>query len=166
MRFRLPLICLAIVVTILAILPAVSVADDSHDRTQFGHDITVGSGEQVSDVTCFGCSVRIRGHVDSDVTVFGGSVIVEDQGEIGGDTTTFGGGVRLRDESKIDGDVTVFGGRLQRDPSATIGGDVTNFSSPLWLVLIVALPLTIFGALIAFVIWIVRLVVRPAEAVA
>ena len=28
-------------------------AEGSHDRTQFGHDVTVGSDEKVAEVTCF-----------------------------------------------------------------------------------------------------------------
>src|SRR5581483_12049243 len=31
------------------------------ERTQFGHDISVGAGEEVAEVTCFGCNVHIRG---------------------------------------------------------------------------------------------------------
>jgi len=70
-------------------------AEGSHDRTQFGHDVTVGSDEKVAEVTCFACSVRVRGRVDGDVTTFGGSVVVERDATVGGDTTAFGGDVRL-----------------------------------------------------------------------
>ena len=61
-------------------------ADGSHDRTQFGHDVFVGADEQVSEVTCFGCSVHVRGHVDGDVTTFGGAIVVEEFGDVGGDS--------------------------------------------------------------------------------
>lgn len=103
-------------------------ADGSHDRTQFGHDISIGPGEEATEVTCFGCRVRVRGHVASDVTTFGGSIVVEDQGEVDSDTTSFGGDVRLSKRGKVAGDVTVFGGSVQRDPDASVGGDITNFS--------------------------------------
>ena len=66
-----------------------------HERTQFGHDISVGANEEVAEVTCFGCNVRVRGKVQGDATVFGGSILVEDQGQVGGDTTSFGGDIRL-----------------------------------------------------------------------
>jgi len=141
-------------------------ADGSHDRTQFGHNISIGPGEEATEVTCFGCSVRVRGHVTSDVTTFGGSIVVEDQGEIGGDAVTFGGAVRLDKQAKVQGDVTVFGGQLHRDASATVRGDVTNFSGGGWLVLIFGLPLMMLGAVIAFVIWLVRRLTRPALPVA
>jgi hypothetical protein len=131
-------------------------ADGAHDRTQFGRDINIGPGEEASDATCFGCSVRVRGHVEGDVTTFGGNVVVEDQGEINGDTTTFGGNVRLEKGIKVNGGVTVFGGRLYRDSTASIGGDVTNFSGSAWLVLIFGLPLILLGAFIALIVWLVR----------
>jgi hypothetical protein len=137
-------------------------ADGSHERTQFGRDIVVGPNEEVSDATCFGCSVRIRGHVTGDVTTFGGGVVLEDQGEIAGDTTTFGGNIRLSRGVKINGDVTVFGGRLRRDPEATIHGDVANFGGPIWLFVIFGLPLVILGAFIALIVWLVRRLLRPA----
>ena len=154
--FRLSLLTLIIAVSSAAF------ADGSAERTQFGRDIVVGPNEEVSDATCFGCSVRIRGHVTGDVTTFGGSVVLEDQGEIAGDTTTFGGNLRLSKGTKINGDVTVFGGRLHRDPEATIHGDLTNFGGPIWLFVIFGLPLLILGTFIALIVWLIRRLLRPA----
>lgn len=135
-------------------------AESSHDRTQFGHNITVGPGEEVSQVTCFGCSVRVQGHVAGDVTTFGGGVVVEGQGQIGGDLTSFGGNLRLEQEATIGGDVTVFGGHIRRDDSAKIGGDVSTFAGTYWLLLIFGLPFVILGAFIALVVWIIRMVMH------
>jgi hypothetical protein len=162
MAFRMRLlarlsICLLFIVT----LSSMAVAEGSHDRTQFGHDITIGPDEEATDVTCFGCSVRVRGHVTSDVTTFGGGVVVEDQGEIGGDTTTFGGNVRLDRGAEVSGDVTVFGGRVHQDAGATVGGDVTNFGGTIWLILVFAIPLAMLAGLVLLIVWIVRLVTRP-----
>ena len=70
-------------------------ADGDHDRTQVGSNIIIGADEEVSEATCFGCSIRVRGHVSGDVTAFGGSIVIEDQGQVGGDLTTFGGNLRL-----------------------------------------------------------------------
>lgn len=150
-----------------AILAVPAFAQGSHDRTQFGHDIIVASGEKVSDATCFGCSVRIRGQVRGDVTTFGGSVMVEHDGMIAGDTTSFGGDVRLDGGASVK-DVTVFGGRVRRDSQATVGGDVTTFAggAAFWLVLIFGLPFIILGAVIALIIWLVRRLSRPAVPVA
>ena len=141
-------------------------ARESHDRTQVGGNITVGPGEEVGDATCFGCSIRIRGHVSSDVTTFGGSVIVEDQGHVDGDVTAFAGGIRLGNQGSVKGDVTVFGGRIQRDPTATIGGDVTTMGGPGWIVLILGAPLLFFALFVALIVWIVRRLLRRPMPVA
>ena len=138
-------------------------ADGSHDRTQFGHDIVVSSTDQATEVTCFGCSVHIRGQVSSDVTVFGGSVVIEENGQVGGETTVFGGDLRLDNGAEVS-TVTVFGGKVHRDPGATVTGDVTTFAggAALWLFLVFGLPFVILGGLIALIIWLVRRYSRPS----
>jgi len=155
------LLCLPL--CLMACSLVASAATAAHDRTQFGREITVNAGEQVSEVTCFGCSVHIRGRVSGDVTTFGGSVVVEGDGEIGGDTTIFAGDLRLDAGSKVK-DLTLFGGRLRRDPSATVGGDVTTFAggAALWLFIMFGLPLLMLAALIALIVWLVRRFRRPA----
>jgi Polymer-forming cytoskeletal len=145
----------------LAAHPTAALAESAHERTQFGHDITVGAGEVTGEVTCFGCSVRVRGHVTSDVTTFGGSVILEDSGQVAGDVAAFGGNVRLDGPVTVDGDLSVFGGRIHRDSAATVGGDVTNFGGGFWMLLIFGLPLVMLGAFIALIIWLVRTVSKP-----
>jgi cytoskeletal protein CcmA (bactofilin family) len=156
-RLRLTFACLLFCVA----LSSAAFADRDHERTQFGHNITIAPGEEVSEATCFGCSIRVRGHVSGDVTAFGGSITLEDQGQIGGDATTFGGSVRLEKDVKVSGDLTVFGGRIHRDPAATVGGDVTNFGGPGWIVLILGLPLVLVGLFVALVVWVVRRLLRP-----
>lgn len=136
--------------------------DSSHERTQFGHNISVGPDEQVGEVTCFGCTVRVRGHVTGEVTTFGGSVILEDQGQIDSDVTVFGGDIRLNKDSKIAGDVALFGGHLRRDPDSSIGGDVSTFTGGIWLFLIFGLPFLVLGGFIALIIWLIRRFSRPA----
>jgi hypothetical protein len=145
----------------IAGLSGAALADAPRERTQFGRDVSVGPGEVVSEVTCFGCSVRVRGHVAGDVTTFGGSVVVEDAGAISGDTTTFGGNVSLETTGKIGGDLTVFGGRIHRDAQSAIGGDVTNFSGGFWLALIAGLPLILLGGFVALIVWLVKRLTRP-----
>ncbi|HUC28158.1 MAG TPA: hypothetical protein VMR80_01190 [Candidatus Acidoferrum sp.] len=157
-RLRIPLIGLLF----LTLALSSALADNTRDRTQFGHDINVGPDESIGDVTCFGCSVRVRGHVTTDVTVFGGSVTIEDQGQIGGDATVFGGGVRLEKQARVGGDVTVFGGRIHRDGGTTIGGDVTNFAGSIWLLLIFGLPVMLFAGFIALIVLLVRRLTRPS----
>jgi hypothetical protein len=153
--------------SLIAVLATPAVAEGSHDRTQFGHDISVGSDEEVAEVTCFGCSVRIRGHVDGDVTTFGGSIVLERDAKVGGDTTSFAGDVRLDSGAKVK-DVTIFGARFHRDPQASVGGDVTTFAGggALWLFLIFGLPFVILGAIIALIVWLIGRSRRPALPVA
>jgi|HubBroStandDraft_4_1064222.scaffolds.fasta_scaffold256476_2 hypothetical protein len=166
MSSRINLIVPVSIVLLILALSTAAFADGSHDRTQFGHDITVGPDDQVSDVTCFGCSVRVRGRVSSDVTTFGGSIILEDKAQVTGDATAFGGNIHMDDGVKVGGDVTLFGGRLRRDPTATVGGDVTAFTGGLWMLLIFGVPLLFLGAFIALIVWLVRLVTRHSVPVA
>ena len=150
----------AVLVFIVAVSSA-AFADGNRDRTQVGSTIYVGPGEEVQDATCFGCSIRVRGHVAGDVTAFGGGILVEDQGEINGDATVFGGDVRIEKQVKVGGDVTVFGGRIRRDPTSTVGGDVTNMGGHGWMFLIFLAPLMFLGAFVALIVWLIRLIMRP-----
>ncbi len=134
----------------------------SQDRTQLRNNITIGPDEEVSEATCFGCSVHVRGHVSGDVTTFGGSIVVEENGQIGGDATAFAGNMRLEKGGQVNGDVTVFGGRLYRDAAAQIGGDVSNFGSGGWIVLLLVLPFLVMGLFVAGIVWLIRRVLRPA----
>ena len=158
---RVPLRRLAILCLLVA-LSALAFAKAPSDRVQVGRDITIGPNEEVSEATCFGCSVRVRGHVASDVTVFGGSVWVEERGQIGGDAVVFGGVLRLDKEARVGGDVAVFGGQTRFAPAASVGGDVTNFGSSIWLFLIFGLPLAILGGVITLIVWLVRRFTRPS----
>lgn len=155
------LLWLLLLGTVIVSLPAF--ADRSHDRTQFGHDIMLSSNEKATEVTCFGCSVHIRGEVATDVTVFGGNIVIEEDGKVGGDTTVFGGDLRL-DNGAVVRDVTVFGGKIHRDTGATVTGDVTTFAgaASLWLFLIFGLPLLILASLIALIVWLIRRYSRPS----
>jgi hypothetical protein len=137
-------------------------ADGGRDRTQVGSNISVGPGEEVGEVTCFGCSVRVRGQVSGDVTTFGGTVVIEEQGQVGGDITTFAGGIHLGKGVTVNGDVTVFGGRLQRDPEATVGGDVTRMGGPGWVLVIFLAPLVFLGFFLALIVWVIRRLLRRA----
>lgn len=147
-------------------LPALALAEHSRDRTQVGHNISIGADDEVTDATCFGCTIHIKGHVSGDVTAFGGSIILEDNGSIDGDATTFGGNIRLDKDVAIKGDVTIFGGRLRRDPSAKVGGDVSDFGGGFWIVFIFVAPIVVFGLFLAGIVWLIRRLLRPAAAVA
>lgn len=150
-------------VLLVAAAAGSAVAQGSHERTQFGHDISIGVDEQASDVTCFSCSVRVHGKVTGDLTVFGGSVTIEHDASVAGDLTVFAGDLRLDAGSTVK-DITLFGGRIRRDTQSTVGGDITTFGggAALWLFIIFGLPLMFLGALVALIIWLVRRFARPA----
>lgn len=160
------LVRLSLALVLVGCLCGSAFAGGPHDRTQMGRSITIGPEEEASDVTCFGCSVRVRGHVMGDVTSFGGSVILEEQAQVDGDLTTFGGGVRIDRGAKVGGDVTVFGGQIRRDPSAAIGGSVSNMGGAGWLLLLlmVLIPFLILGAFVMLVIWLIRRLTGPSVA--
>jgi cytoskeletal protein CcmA (bactofilin family) len=147
---------------VCATLSTGAFADEDRSRTQVGHNINIEAGEEVSELTCFGCNIRVRGHVDGDVTTFGGSITLEDQGQIAGDTTAFAGDLNLNGGVKIGGDVAVFGGRIRRDSEATVGGDVTNLGGRGWIFLIFGTPFIFLGLLVGLVYWIVQRLRRPS----
>jgi hypothetical protein len=156
------LLQLTITVAFVAALSAASFADGNRDRTQVGNTINIGPGEEVQEATCFGCSIRVRGHVAGDVTAFGGSVVIEKDGEVNGDATIFGGDLRIEKDAKVARDVTVFGGRIRRDPASTVGGDVTTMGGPGWMFLIFLLPLIFLAAFVALIVWLIRRLMRPS----
>jgi hypothetical protein len=137
-------------------------ATDKSSYTQVGHNINVGPNDQVSDVTCFGCSIRVRGQVAGDVTAFGGNIVIEEHAQVAGDVTTFGGDIRLDQGVKVAGGATVFGGQIRRDPGASISGDVTTMGGHGWLVPIVLAPFLAIGLLVAFLIWVVQRARKPS----
>jgi len=133
-----------------------ALAKDNPSYTQWGRAIHVGPNDQVGDVTCFGCSIYVRGQVAGDATVFGGSIVLEDQAQVAGDVTGFGGGIQLGSGVKVTGDVTVFGGSIGRDPTAIIGGDVTSLAGKGWFALMVVTPLIVIGLLVALIVWLIQ----------
>ncbi len=137
-------------------LCTLAAAKDNPERTQFARQIYVQPGEQVGDVTCFGCSIHVRGRVNGNATAFGGSVVVEDGASVTGDVTTFGGGIRAQGTAAISGDATTFGGSLRRDPQATVAGDISTFTGFGWLLMLLGLPLLFLAAVVGAVVWLVR----------
>src|SRR5579883_53053 len=117
-------------------------AKDSSDITQFGHDVRIEADQTADQVTCFGCSVYVRGQVAG--------------GMIAGEVTSFWGDVRAADNTKLAGDITVMGGSLRRQPTATVAGEVTTFQSRGLVLIILLSPFVVLGGIIALVIWLVR----------
>jgi hypothetical protein len=132
------------------------------DRTSFGHNISIGANETAGELTCFGCSIHVRGAVAGDVTAFFGSVVIEDHGQVNGEVTVFGADLRMDEAVKIAGDATVLGGEIRRGPQAIIQGEETVFAGRGWAVAILLLPFVIVGLLIALVVWLIQRSRRPS----
>jgi hypothetical protein len=143
-------------------LSSVAHANDNPSYTEIGHNISIGLNDQVGDLTCLGCSIRVRGQVAGDVTAVAGSIVIEDQAQVAGDVTAVGGDVRLDHGVKIAGDATVVGGVLRRDPQASISGDVTSMGGHGWMIPILLAPFFLLGLLVAFVGWLVQRMRGPS----
>jgi cytoskeletal protein CcmA (bactofilin family) len=146
-------------------MPAALAKSSSSTITQFGRDIRIGEGQQADEVTCFNCSVYVRGQVAGEITTFHGNIVIEGNGQVGGEVTAFLGDVRLDEGTQIAGEVTVMGGRIRRPPSAKIAGDVTVFQGTGWIYVMLLSPFLVLAGIIALIVWLVRRR-RPAPAMA
>ena len=145
-------ITLAALVVTLVLATAAFPQKSDEDRVEFGHNITVQEGQTAGDISCFNCSVYVRGTVNGDIAVFGGRVVVE--GSVKHDIAVFWGTVRLEDGAQAGGDVAVFGGAIRRAPTATIHGDTVSFGR-VWALLPVGIVVVIVWLIIALIVWLV-----------
>ncbi|MGC2323115.1 MAG: polymer-forming cytoskeletal protein [Terriglobales bacterium] len=122
------------------------------DRVEFGRNINVKAGQSTGDISCFNCSVYVRGTVNGDIAVFGGRVVVE--GKVKSDIAVFWGTVRLEDGAQAGGDVAVFGGALKRAPTASVHGDVVSLGRG-WVIIPVVVLVAIAWLIIALIVWLV-----------
>ena len=146
---------------IFALVPVVR-AQKTADITQFGHDIHVQPDQTVGDLTCFNCSIYVRGQVAGDVTAILGRILIDEDAQVAGDATSIGGDIRIGHGAKIAGDLTAVAGSVNRQPDASVAGDVTSLGGVWWLVLIFGAPLILLGLVIAFIVWLVRRGATPA----
>ena len=141
---------------VIFVLASLTWAKGNPDITQFGHDIRVEPGQKVGDVTCFNCSIYVRGEATSDLTAFHGDILIGENAVVAGDVTDFLGDARLANGAKISGGVTVFGGMLHRQPGAMVSGDVTTFENKFLVFLMLLSPLVVLGAIVALIVWVVQ----------
>ena len=123
------------------------------DLVQVGRSIVVEEGEEVGDVVCIGCSIRMEGTC-GDVVAVGGSIAVD--GTVNGYADSDGGCVRLGENASISGDVVTVGGGLSRHANAVVKGDITSQSGPLVLLGLVVVPLIPIVLIILLIIWLVK----------
>ena|SRR5437868_9660536 len=141
---------------VILVLTSLAWARGNPDITQFGHDIRVEPGQKVADVTCFNCSIYLRGESTSDLTAFHGNIFVGQDAVVAGDVTSFLGDARLSDGARISGDVLVFGGMLHRQPGAMVSGDVTTFENKFLVFLMLLSPFVVLAAIVALIVWVVQ----------
>jgi len=145
------------VLSFVATLPSLAAgqSDIPTERTQFNRDIWVQSGEKTADLSCFNCSIHVRGEVTGDVAAMHGNVTVEPQGKVDGDVAAMLGSIEVENDGRISGDVAAFGGRIRRDAKGLIGGDQASFAV-FWVLLMALVPLAILGLIIALIVWLVQ----------
>lgn len=163
---KLSLSCRTLLAVAALLISTQAFARGGSDYTQFGHDIRIGEDQKASEITCFACSVYVRGQVSGDITTFGGSVVLDQGAMVAGEITTFAGDVRADDNTKIAGDVSIFGGRLRRQPSTMVAGEVTVFQSRGLMYLMILSPFLVLAGIIALIIWLIRRNRRPATVMA
>jgi hypothetical protein len=158
--FALPLLFLLTV-----LLPAALRADS--DRVMVGEDIYVAEGEELENVVCFGCSIRVEGKAH-DAVAFGGSIEVTGEvndavsfaggldvrGKVNGDAVVLFGSTRVRDGGRIDGDAVSILGSVRAQDSGSVGGDIVSSES--WA------PIALSGVVIGLIIFLVAgIVIQP-----
>jgi hypothetical protein len=131
------------------------------DQVHIGQSITVGQNENVGDLVCIGCSIRVAGTC-GDVVAIGGSIMVD--GTVKGSVVAIGGGVVLGNSASVSEDLVTVGGRLSRHPNAVVKGDVSVQSGALILMAIFLVPLLPLILIVALVVWLVRRNRRPMPA--
>ena len=150
-RSRVPVRILLLPIFLALYLSTAALAQQpDQERVEFGRNINVEAGQSTGDISCFNCSVYVRGNVNGDIAVFGGRVVVE--GKVKSDIAVFWGTVRLEDGAQAGGDVAVFGGALKRAPTATVHGDVVSLGRG-WVIIPVVLLVVIAWLIIALIVW-------------
>lgn len=127
MKHLIRILGLLALLTTLAI-PGIVLADDGqpNDQIVFGDNYTLGSGEEVGNLTVFGGNVDILpgATVADSLVVMGGNVTVN--GEVKGTIHVYGGQLTLGDSAVVGGDITMTGGNLDRASGAEVKGTVTH----------------------------------------
>jgi hypothetical protein len=137
---------------VLAATPALH-ASSSGDRVQIGRSIVVEENEEVGNLVCIGCSIRMMGTC-GDVVAVGGSIMID--GTVKGDVVTVGGRAHLGENATISGDVVTVGGGLSRHSNAQVKGDITTQSGPLIFLGLFFVPLIPVVLIVALLVWLIK----------
>jgi hypothetical protein len=149
------------------VLASAALGQSPGNRTYFGEDIYVASGQQVHNATCIFCSVQVEGdltghvlvlfgslnlsgRVEGGATVIGGNAVVDSQARVGGDTIVLGGNAVYETDESLSGSAYVVGGHLSHVTAAHgQGGAHPRISlSPLFSILLGILALILLSAIL------------------
>jgi hypothetical protein len=118
---------------LLALLPAVVLADDAttgatpDDLTlRIAGSYTVPAGEQIGSLVVIDGDATIEGTVQNTLVVISGNAVIS--GVVDGDITLVSGTLELRDTARVTSAVNVIRGDLVRAPGAVVAGDITETS--------------------------------------
>ncbi|MFZ0707844.1 MAG: hypothetical protein WAM71_19755 [Candidatus Korobacteraceae bacterium] len=152
MTNRVGFILFATFILAASVLPASARSGSGNDRVQFGSSINVSEDEQVGDLVCIGCSIRMAGTC-GDVVAIGGRIDLE--GHAKGDVVAVGGGVRLSDNAQVGGDVVTIGGALARGPGSEVGGEIVSQGGSYVFPLLIIVPLIPVVLIVALIWWLI-----------
>ena len=93
---------------------------------RFGSDYTLTAGESVDELVVFAASAAIRGAVEGDAVVIGGSAELAGTGSVEGDFVVIGGGATVAPGASVDGDLVVIGGTVEAPPGFAPGGELVS----------------------------------------
>jgi hypothetical protein len=153
MTNRVGFILFAIFVLATAALPAAAKSGSSNDRVQFGSSINVSEDEEVGDLVCIGCSIRVAGTC-GDIVAIGGRIELE--GHAKGDVVAVGGGVRLGENAQVGGDVVTIGGQLARSNGSEVGGEIVSQGGGYVFPLLIIVPLIPVVLIVALIWWLIK----------
>ena len=94
----------------------------SEDLAIWGGSLKVEEGATVvGDVSVFGGTAVLNGHVEGDVVIFGGTASLA--GTVDGDLVLFGGTLGAGSSADVDGDCVLIGGSFEGDGAGNISCD-------------------------------------------
>lgn len=103
-----------------------SPGDSPPEVFEFGSHYTLPAGQSVEELVIVGGSATIRGQVEGDAVVIGGSAELAGTGSVDGDFVVVGGSVAVAPGAEVDGDMVVVGGGVDTPPGFTPGGELVT----------------------------------------
>jgi len=120
------------ILAIFFVAAAVPRAHADDDRVSFFNSINVAEGEDVHDVVCILCSIRIEGAAHGDAVAILGSI--RSNGPINGDAVSILGNVNLGSDAHVGGDCVAILGSVRHSAGNQVGKDLVEIPFALLLI--------------------------------